>query len=149
MASSLAEFLARCTAEQAYPATAFRSVSCSCGSDHFRLARVGPLTKRTCSRCGTVCSITGACDEENEAGREEKSFFCAECGADKASVGVGFAGNPESMGVDAVLWFYVGVRCCVCGRDECFNDGKLGRGPMGESVFREVTGETPRRGSSA
>jgi hypothetical protein len=154
MASTLAEFLAQYTAaEEAYPATAFLPLTCPCGSDHFRLARAGSSTQRTCSRCGAVRTIarfgdSAGWEEAVQYGEGEESFYCTGCGADKASVCLGFAGYPEAPGVDAVKWFYVGVRCCVCGRDECFNDGKVGRGPMAEAVFREVAGEAPREGGT-
>ena len=46
---------------------------------------------------------------------------------------------------DAVLWFFVGVRCSKCGILDCFNDGKVGRGPMAEATFREIAGEMPYR----
>ena len=147
MLSSLAEFLAAYTAdEEAYPATAFWPVSCLCGSDHFRLTRVRSTTRRTCTRCGTVRYIARFGDdcgweEALQDGADGEEFYCTGCGGDRASVCLGFAGYPEVPGLDSVKWFFVGVRCCECGLDECFNDGKVGRGLMAEPVFREVAGE--------
>jgi hypothetical protein len=145
MESSLADFLAKYTAQEAYPATAFMPVLCVCGSDHFRLSRVRSTTQRTCSRCGAVRYIArfgNDCgwEEALQDGAEGEWFSCVACGGDKASVCLGFAGYPDSPGLDAVKWFYVGVRCCECRRDECFNDGEVGCGPMAESVFREIAG---------
>lgn len=152
--ASLAEFLAQSTAAaQAYPATAFLPLTCYCGSDHFWLVRAGSITQRTCTRCGKVRFIGRFGDrcgwEEAAAGGGANEWYaCARCGADKACVCLGFAGYPEVPGLDAVKWFYVGGRCSVCGHDQCFNDGKVGRGPMAESVFLEIAGEDPRHDSS-
>jgi hypothetical protein len=54
-------------------------------------------------------------------------LFC--CGSKQANVAVGFAGYDEDPKLDAVKWFYVGLRCARCGVLCCFNDGKVGRGP--------------------
>lgn len=149
MVSSLAEFLATNTAEEeAYPATAFWPITCFCGSDHFRLARTRSVTQRTCTRCGAVRYIArfgdaSGWEEAIHDGEEAEWFSCAGCGGDKAIVCLGFAGYPETPELNSVKWFYVGVRCCECGLNECFNDGKVGRGPMTDSVFREIAGEQP------
>jgi hypothetical protein len=90
----------------------------------------------------------------NEAAAEEKpeAYRCVGCGGLQVNVCLGFAGNEHHGGAkgkrkqevpDAVLWFYVGVRCVKCGILGCFNDNKVGRGPMGEKTFREISGETP------
>jgi hypothetical protein len=149
MAGSLSEYLAHYTAtEQAYPATAFHPVSCACGGDRFTLDRAGTVTRRTCAGCGQVRYIdrfgTGEGWLEAVEDQEgEDAYFCEACEGDCAQVCLGFAGYPESPGLDAIKWYYVGVRCAACGSDECFNDGKVGRGPMAESVFRQVAGEQP------
>jgi hypothetical protein len=145
MTANLAEFLARYTAlEEAYPATAFLPVQCYCGSDHFRLARAGSVTQRICTRCAAVRTIGrspgGWEDAVQESGPEEL-YFCTSCGSDRASVCLGFAGYLHQPELDAIQWFYVGVRCCDCGREACFNYGKVGRGPMAEPVYREIAGE--------
>jgi hypothetical protein len=149
MAGSLAEYLAYyTTTEQAYPATAFHPVACACGGDRFTLDRAGTVTRRTCAVCGQVRYIDrfGTGDGWLEAVEDqegEEAYFCQSCGGDQAQVCLGFAGYPESPGLDAVKWYYVGVRCAACGEAECFNDGKVGRGPMAEAVFRQVSGEEP------
>ena len=72
----------------------------------------------------------------------EDKYFCEECMGETAHLCLGFAGYPEAPNLDAVKWFYLGARCCECGLDECFNDGKVGRGPMSEKVFREIAGQS-------
>jgi hypothetical protein len=152
MATSLAEFLAKhTTIEQAYPATAFHPVVCACGCDRFVLDRAGTVTRRSCNECGQVRYIDRfgngeGWDEAVEDQEGEEAYFCEACGGDTANVCLGFAGYPEAPGLDAVKWFYLGLRCCECGQDSCFNDGKVGRSPMAESVFREIAGEQPLEG---
>jgi hypothetical protein len=149
MAASLAEYLVEYTAtEQAYPATAFHPVACTCGGNRFTLDRAGTGTRRTCAACGLVRYIDrfGRGDGYQEAAEEqdgEETYRCLVCECDQAYICLGFAGYPEAPGLDAVKWYYVGVRCAACGADECFNDGKVGRGPMSEAVFRQVAGEQP------
>lgn len=149
MAKSLADFLAQYTAtEEAYPATHFHAVACACGSDSFTLDRAGSVTRRICVQCQQVRYIdrfgTGTGWEEAVEDQEgEEAYACLGCDADQAHVCLGFAGYPEAPDIDAVKWYYVGVRCTQCGADECFNDGKVGRGPMAGEVFRQVSGERP------
>jgi hypothetical protein len=147
MAKTLAEFLRESTAARGiYPATAFYPVVCPCGSLRFRLERARSITLCLCVRCNTKRFIdrfgtdTGW-DEavEDQEGAEE--FWCEACDGEEAEICLGFAGYPEAPELDAVKWFYVGVRCCGCGVDTCFNDGKVGRGPMSESTFRDIAGE--------
>lgn len=155
MAESLAEYLTRyTTTEQAYAATAFHSVVCACGGVRFTLDRAGAVTRRTCAACGEVRYIDrfGTGDGWLEAVEDQESedaYFCEECMGETALVCLGFAGYPEAPGLDAVKWYYVGVRCSECARDECFNDGKVGRGPMAEALFRQVSGEQPLSEDSA
>jgi hypothetical protein len=154
MSASLADFLADYTAgEEGYPATAFLPLTCSCGCDRFRLARAGSSIQRTCAGCNTVRYIDrwGTSDGWDEAvgeGAAPEPFVCPECESAEAHVCLGFAGYANHPGVrgnsepatDAVLWYYVGVRCCGCWLEGVFGDGKVGRGPMAESVFRQVAG---------
>jgi hypothetical protein len=155
MAESLADFLANYTAtEEAYPAVAFLPLVCFCGSDRFRLARAWGSIQRTCAGCGDVRYIDrfGTSDGWDEAigeGEAPQPCGCPECGSAEVHVCLGFAGYANHPGCkdkgepipDAVLWYYVGVRCCACSLDGLFGDGKVGRGPMDETVFREVAGE--------
>src|SRR5579884_699708 len=159
MSQSLAEFLAQYTAaEQAYPATAFLPLACSCGCERFRLARAWSSIQRSCAECGTVRYVDrwGTSDGWDEAigeGETPESLTCPECESDEACVCLAFAGYANHPGCrnqdeplpDAVLWYYVGVRCCGCGLDGVVGDGKVGRGPMDEQVFREVAGERPEQ----
>jgi hypothetical protein len=69
------------------------------------------------------------------------TFYCAGCGNDRADVCLGFAGRPPAG--DAVCWYYVGARCCECGRDACFQDGPADGGVMGAAVFWGIAGEPP------
>jgi len=145
------EFLARFTDPSkrggGYRATAFWPVVCSCGGNCFRLVRAGTTTQRTCTKCGQVRDISrfgDGCDwEEALEDRGAEPFTCGyECDGSKgAKVCLGFAGYPHNPELDAVLWFFVGIQCGGCGVISCFNDGKVGRGPMGEAVFRSVAGE--------
>lgn len=145
-ASDIEVYLAEYTAmEEAYPATAFHPVACPCGLDRFQLVRAGSITQRTCPSCGQVCYI---CRDGNpihweEASKEEEAelYACVGCNGNGANVCLGFAGYPENPDIDAIKWFYVGVRCCTCGVLSCFNSGKVGRGPMGPAVFAEVAGQ--------
>jgi hypothetical protein len=143
----LEEYLARyTTVEQAYPATAFLWVVCPCGSDCFSLARAGTITRRTCANCGQIRFIDrfGTGDGWSEAVEDEEgeeAFTCDNCGGVQVRICLGFAGYPEVPNLDAVKWYYVGVRCSGCCEDSCFNDGKVGRGPLAEKVFRQISGE--------
>ena len=147
MVRSLAEYLTYyTTTEQAYTATAFLPVFCSCGHDRFTLDRAGAATRRKCTQCGQVRFINRFGNDESwlesvEDQMSEEAYFCQACGSNQAHVCIGFGGYPESPGLDAIKWYYVGVRCAACGADECFNDGKVGRGPMTDAVFRQVSGE--------
>jgi hypothetical protein len=157
MAESLADFLAHYTAaEEAYPAIRFLPLVCSCGRDRFRLARAWSSIQRTCAGCGAVRYIDrfGTSDGWDEAvgeGEIPEPFECPECASAEAHVCLGFAGYANHPGCkdkvapvpEAVLWYYVGVRCCRCWLDGLFGDGKVGRGPMDEAVFREIAGEPP------
>ncbi len=157
--SDIKTYLAEYTAgANSYPATAFLAVTCSCQSDRFRISRARSSTQRTCVDCGQVAYISRSGDSSgwDEAIDYEEipdPYACAACSGDQVNVCVGFAGyanHPGSRGKkksassvpDAVLWFYVGVRCIECGTLGCFNDGKVGRGQMDESFFREITGES-------
>jgi hypothetical protein len=128
-------------------ATAFWPVVCPCGGECFRLVRAGTITQRTCTKCGEVRYISrfgdGLSWEEAVEDRGAEPFTCGyECDGSKgAQVCLGLAGYPNNPELDAVLWFYVGIRCCGCGIISCFNDGKVGRGPMAAAVFRSVAGE--------
>ncbi len=143
-ASDLQPYLTEYTAtEEAYPATAFFPVSCPCGSERFQLVRAGSITQRTCPSCGQVCYICRDGDpihwEEVAEQEDPEPYTCMGCREDTANVCLGFAGYEESQ-VDAVKWFYVGVRCSGCGILGCFNSGKVGRGPMSAEVFARVAG---------
>ena len=119
MPRSLAEYLADYTAtEQAYPATAFHLVACACGGDRFTLGRAGTVTRRTRAECGQVRYIDrfGTGDGWLEAVEDqegEEVYFASACEGIQAHVSLGFAGYPESPGLDAVKWYYVGVQCAV------------------------------------
>jgi ferredoxin-like protein FixX len=132
-------------AEEVYAATVFHAVICSCSSNLFLLARAGDLTRRTCVHCGQVRYICrdGDLTHWEEAVRENElhSYRCIGCEGNVANISLGFAGYVENPELDAVKWFYVGVRCCECGILGCFNDGKIGRGPMNASLFSQVAGE--------
>jgi hypothetical protein len=145
-ASDIETYLAEYTAaEEAYPATVFHPVACPCGSDRFRLVRAGSITQRTCPSCGQVRYICrdGQPIHWEEATEEEtpEPYSCISCDGDVADVCLGFAGYPEAPELDAVKWFYVGVRCHQCGVLGCFNSGKVGRGPKAAAVFSQVAGE--------
>jgi hypothetical protein len=112
-----------------YHATTFWPVACSCGGDRFGLVRAGSYTQRTCKDCGQVRYISRSGDdlgwEEAVEDGGAEPFVCGyECdGSDGARVCLGFAGYPDHPELDAVLWFFVGIRCCGCGIISCFNDG--------------------------
>ena len=162
-ASDIEPYLAEYTASRgAYPATAFWPVVCPCGSPRFRLAGAGSTTQRTCTECGQVRYLARFGDDIGwaEAVEEEGAELCAcvGCGGDTVNVCLGFADYarhpgckdmPVSLLPDAVLWFFVGVRCVECGALGCFNDGKVGRGLMAESTFREIAGEIPHKRGQA
>jgi hypothetical protein len=138
-----------------YPATAFWPVVCPCGSDRFRLVRAGSSTRRICAGCKKIRYIDrfghGAGWSEAVADEGSEPCKCVGCGGNKVNVCLGFAdyaqhphkNHPGSSAPDVVLWFFVGVRCTACGILGCFNDGKVGRGPMGEVTFQEIAGDRP------
>jgi hypothetical protein len=158
--ADIAEYLVAYTStEDGYPATAFRQLVCPCGSNRFRLVRAGSHTQRTCAGCKQVRYIDrfgkGAGWKEAVAEEGSEPYKCVGCGGNKVNVCLGFADyarhpgykdKPDSPLPDAVLWFFVGVRCAKCGTLGCFNDGKVGRGPIAESTFREIAGEQPQKG---
>lgn len=129
----------RAYTEGAYLISFFRGIRCNCGSDRFRLERAGSLVRRQCAACGSRSFTCGAAEDWEEAVEEEGSepYSCVECGGDQANVGVGFAAYDEAPELDAVQWFYVGVRCAGCGILGCFGDGKVGRSPAAE-VYRQA-----------
>lgn len=140
MTPTLADFLAGYTATApTRPATAFWPLVCYCGSDHFRLARSGSVTQCTCTRCATARTI-GRPGDEWDAGPEQ-AYYCAGCGGDRACVCLGFAGARQHPEPDVVQWFYIGVRCCDCNRNDCFNGGPVSGGSMSQSFFREIAGD--------
>jgi hypothetical protein len=146
-ASDIELYLTEYTAsEEAYPATAFHPIACPCGSDQFQLVRAGSITRQSCSGCGQVRIICRDGDPihwEEAIGEENpEPYACVACHGDAANVYLGFAGYAEKPDLDAVKWFYVGVRCCGCGVLGCFNSGKVGRGPMAAEIFRQVAGES-------
>jgi hypothetical protein len=153
--ADLEEYLAALTGRDGgYRATAFWPIICPCGCDRFRLVRAGSITQRTCAGCGQVRYVDRFGDGVGwgEAVGDEGSepYACVGCGGDEGNVCLGFADYAHrprqkrgSDVPDAVLWFFVGVRCAKCGILGTFNDGKVGRGPMGETTFREIAGETP------
>lgn len=146
-ASDIPAYLAAYTAEaEAYAAEAYYPVQSPCGSDRFRLSRADSTTQRTCTRCERIFYVCRDGDPVHwdEAAEEEvpEPYRCQSCGSDDANVCLGFAGYAENPALDAARWFYVGVRCCGCGVLGCFNDGKVGRGPMGVRLFAEVAGES-------
>ena len=124
--------------EGAYPATVCRVVRCHCGSDRFRLERADDATRRTCVACGHIHLICRNAEDWEEAEAEEgvEPYSCIACNAKEANLTVGFA-SYEDPQIDAVKWFYVGVRCAMCGILSCFNDGKVGCGPASE-VYESV-----------
>jgi hypothetical protein len=116
--------------ENSYATTACRATICSCSSDRFRLERAREVTRRVCAACGRTSFICREAEDWEEAIAEEETqaFLCVNCGSPEVNIGVGFAGY-ESPDLDAVKWFYIGVRCADCGILGCFNDGKIGWGP--------------------
>jgi hypothetical protein len=117
-----------------YPVSVFRGISCGCGSDAFHLERAGEVTRRQCANCGSqrlICRIT---EDWEEATQEDgvEPYSCVGCGGHQANLGMGFATYDEAPDMDAVRWFYVGVRCMGCGILACFNQGKVGHGPAAE-----------------
>ncbi|MFO0965653.1 MAG: hypothetical protein U0793_08730 [Gemmataceae bacterium] len=118
-------------AEGGYVATAFRQIRCPCGSDRFELLRASDVTLRTCASCGSSKFICREAEdwEEAEADEGAEAYSCVECEAKEANITVGFALYDQNPEIDAVKWFYVGVRCSECGILGCFNDGKVASGP--------------------
>jgi hypothetical protein len=121
---------------EAYPATAFRLIRCPCRSLEFRVARALAVTRRVCAGCRRTKFICRSRADWEEARREERiaPYRCAGCGSTKANITVGFAAYDDPK-VDAVKWYYVGLRCPRCGVLCCFNDGKAGWGPA-RRVYR-------------
>jgi hypothetical protein len=139
-AADIAEYLTAYTcAEGAYPVKACRLIQCPCGSLRFRVARAAEVTRRVCPACRRtkfICRLKGDW-EEAEAEEGVESYTCVSCGSKHANIAVGFAGYDQNPGLDAVKWFYVGLRCAKCGVLGCFNDGKVGRGPAAQ-VYRRA-----------
>ncbi len=138
--ADVAEYLAKYTAsEAAYPATAFRAIRCPCGQIKFRVERARGVTRRVCPGCKRskfICRSSADWQEAvAEAGAER--YRCQGCRSVQANITVGFAGYPEAPELDAVKWFYVGLRCVQCGELCCYNDGKIGRGPA-RLVYRRA-----------
>jgi hypothetical protein len=117
--------------EEAYPISAYHGVRCACGGERFRAQRAGDIVRRECAACGASHVVCRKPEDWEEAVDEEQpeAYACVKCGAAETNIGVGFAGYPESPDIDAVKWFYVGVRCAACGVLGCFGDGKVGWGP--------------------
>lgn len=138
--ADIQDFLAAFSrSEGGYPTTAYRSVRCRCGSNRFRLERAAKVTRRTCAECGNSKVICHTIEDWEEAEAEEgaEPLECVACSSDEANISVGFAGYEENPELDAVQWFYVGVRCVECGLLGSFNDGKVGWGPATE-VYQSV-----------
>ena len=112
-------------AEDTYPLNEFRLVSCSCGSDIFKLMADDDegVAKRICARCSREHFI---CDsEEFWTDAQPEEFVCVECDSRKANIGVGFSLYEEGD----VRWLYVGVRCVSCGVLGCFASWKVAYSP--------------------
>ena len=138
--ADVAAYLAEYTAsEEVYPATAFRAIRCPCRSIKFRVQRAGEVTLRVCPACKRRKFICRLASDWEEAAEEEgvEPYRCTGCGAAQANITVGFAGYPEAPALDAVKWFYVGLRCVRCGELCCYNGGKVGRGPA-RLVYRRA-----------
>lgn len=130
--SDVAPYLAEyTTVHAAYPATAFRLIRCPCRSLQYRVDRAREVTRRRCAACKRTKFICRQLGDWQEAVAEEgaEPYRCVTCGSARANITVGFAGYPEAPKLDAVKWFYVGLRCVRCGVLCCFNDGKVARGP--------------------
>lgn len=125
--------------DAAYPAAAYRPVHCKCGLDQFMLERAGAVTRRTCTACGQSSFICRQAEDWAEAEEEEgvEPYSCIACESKQANLAIGFAGYEEDPQLDAIKWFYVGVRCANCGILSCFNDGKVGQGPASE-VYKHI-----------
>jgi hypothetical protein len=139
-AADIAAYLTVYTrSEGAYPVKVCRLIRCPCGSLRFRVARAAEVTQRICAACGRRKFICRAKADWEEAEAEEsvEPYICVSCGSKEANLAVGFAGYEENPELDAVKWFYVGLRCATCGVLGCFNDGKVGRGPAAE-VYRRA-----------
>jgi hypothetical protein len=129
--ADIQEFLEAFTeSEGGYRCSAFRLVRCPCGSEQFMLQRAAEVTRRTCAACDANKLICREAEDWEEAEAEEgtEGYSCIECGSPYANIGVGFASYDEAPEINVVKWFYVGVRCAVCGVLGCFNDGKVGPG---------------------
>jgi hypothetical protein len=138
--ADVAAYLAEYTAsEEAYPATAFRAIRCPCRSIKFRVERAGEVTRRLCPSCKRSKFICRAAEDWAEAVAEEEveRYRCTGCESTQANVTVGFAGYPESPELDAVKWFYIGLRCVRCGELCCYNNGKVARGPA-RQMYRQA-----------
>jgi hypothetical protein len=133
--ADIQEFLASYTrSEDSYPSTVYRSIVCPCGSDRFRLERARSVVRRTCPACGARTFVCRKADDWDEAAAVEapEPCACVECNSAEVNVIVGFALYDDHPEIDAVKWFYVGVRCSHCGVLGCFSDGKVGRGPAAD-----------------
>jgi hypothetical protein len=122
-----------------YSVAAYRAIRCKCGGDPFILERALDIARRSCPSCGAESYTCRSAGDWEEAADEEKpeTFECVECKCAQANIGVGFAPYQGSPELDAVKWFYVGVRCVDCGVLGCFADGKVGWGPAAE-VYRQA-----------
>jgi hypothetical protein len=125
--------------EGCYVVSAFRLVHCGCGSNRFRLERAGEIARRECVACGSKAFTCRVAEDWEEAVEEEgaESYTCVECRCEEANIGIGFARYDEAPELDAIKWYYVGVRCVACGILGCFSDGKVGRGPA-EEVYQQA-----------
>ena len=125
--------------EGGYPISFFRGIRCDCGGDRFRVERASEIVRRECTACNARHVTCRVAQDWDEAVAEEGAqvYSCVECGSDQSNVGVGFASYDEAPELDAVKWFYVGVRCVNCGILGCFGDGKVGRSSAAE-VYRRA-----------
>jgi hypothetical protein len=133
--ADIRDFLAAYTRlDGAYPSSMYRSIRCPCGSDRFRLERARSIVRRTCPACRASSFTCRDSDHWDEAvaGDVAEPYACVECSSPEANIMIGFALYDEAPEIDAVKWFYVGIRCAGCGVLGCFGDGKVGRGPAAD-----------------
>ena len=98
--------------EGRYPVSFFRGIRCDRGSDRFRLERAGSIVRRQYAACRSRSFTCRAAEDWEEPAEEgSEPYSRAECGGEQAYVGIGFAAYEEAPQLDAVKWFYVGVRC--------------------------------------
>jgi hypothetical protein len=134
------EFLTEWTTEEdGYVPSVFRRVRCDCGSEEFEFERAGDIVRRTCAKCSSNKFICRTSEDWEEAEEEEGSepFSCVECDGTKANLVIGFALYDDQPEIDGVKWFYVGVRCALCGILGSFCDGKIGWGPKSD-VYKTI-----------